>query len=236
LRKLRELTSMRSTSPLWRGKHRTGSKFLRLFVELFVIPEIFQLLWICFDKFIILLIFRSINLYHDVNLSYSFRTIRHIAFSWNDLLWSPSIDLENKKDSALSCLVIVLCQNVYSSFFKNHDNKRRIVRFPPLILLFDKASDTTKQVFQVYENKESIENLSHRSILSIVVGCCKIVCCPDISTTHCVPSSSSVTKKKKKVNIDDSTRSSRVSPKLLLELFSAPFIFHVVFSTYFDIN
>lgn len=37
--------------------------------------------------------------------------------------------------------------------------------------------------------------IAHRSILSIVVGCCRIVCCPVISTTHCVPSSRSVMRK-----------------------------------------
>lgn len=39
--------------------------------------------------------------------------------------------------------------------------------------------------------KNISQQITHRSILSIVVGCCKMVCCPDISTTHCVPSSSS---------------------------------------------
>jgi len=78
--------------------------------------------------------------------------------------------------------------------------------FPLLALLFNKPILRSKHTRR--RNVKSIENLPHRSILSIVVGCCKIVCCPDISTTHCVPSSSSVRRKREKLI---STRSSRVS-------------------------
>lgn len=41
------------------------------------------------------------------------------------------------------------------------------------------------------KEEKKFKSSTHRSILSIVVGCWRMVCCPDISTTHCVPSSSS---------------------------------------------